>query len=69
MKIDQLIESSRNTILDTIKPILESISSERGITVMLEKSIVILSADSMDITKDVIKALNKELPKIEILLN
>ena len=33
---------------------------------MLEKSTVLLSAESMDITQEVLKALNKELPSIKI---
>ena len=66
--IDKLIESSRNEILDNLKPILEKISETKGITVILEKGTVLLNADKMDITDEVIKTLNKELPKIEVSL-
>ncbi len=68
ISVDRLIENSRNTILDNLKPILENISEKRGITVLLEKSTVLLNAETMDITDEVIKALNKELPKIEVSL-
>lgn len=68
LSIDRLIENSRNDILNNLKPILEEISETKGITVLLEKSTVLLNAETMDITDEVIKALNKELPKIEVSL-
>lgn len=68
ISVEKLIESSRTEILDKLKPILEDISDAKGITVILEKGTVILNADAMDITDEVIKVLNKELPKIEVSL-
>ena len=69
LKIDQIIQDARNTILESMKPILESLSEELEITIILEKGTVILSTDKMDITDIVLKRLNKELPEIEITLN
>ena len=68
LSIDKLVESSRNEILDKLKPILEEMSASKGITVILEKGTVLLNAETMDITDEVIKSLNKELPKIEVSL-
>tara|TARA_Y100001935_G_C17140464_1_gene425290 strand:+ start:141 stop:698 length:558 start_codon:yes stop_codon:yes gene_type:complete len=68
LSVDQLVESSRNEILNNLKPILENISETKGITVILEKGTVLLNAETMDITEEVIKTLNKELPKIEVSL-
>jgi len=68
LSVENLIESSRNEILNYLKPILEEISETRGITVILEKGTVLLNAETMDITDEVIKTLNKELPKIEVSL-
>ena len=68
ISVDKLVESSRNVILDKLKPILEEISEDKGITVILEKGTVLLNAETMDITDEVIKTLNKELPKIEVSL-
>ena len=65
-KLDKMVQSARSKILDQIKPIITDYSNELGITVMLEKNSVILSADEMDMTDEVIKRLNKELPKIKI---
>lgn len=66
LSIDELINDSRAIILESLKPILEEISNEKGITVLLEKGNILLNADNMDITDEVIKRLNKELPNIEI---
>ncbi len=68
ISVDKLVENSRNEILDKLKPILEEISETKGITVILEKGTVLLNAETMDITDEVIKVLNKELPKIEVSL-
>ena len=66
LSIDRLLAESRNSVLDALRPILEEISNEKGITILLEKNSVLLNAEGMDITDQAIKMLNKELPKIEV---
>lgn len=66
VKIDELIAVSRNEILSAIKPILEDISNEKGITIILEKTSVMLNAEKMDITNEVLKKLNKTLPTLKV---
>ena len=66
MKIDELIAISRNDILNAVKPILEEISNEKGITIVLEKASIMLNAEKMDITNEVLKKLNKSLPTIKV---
>ncbi len=66
VSIDNLIAKSRNSVLDALKPILEDISNEKEITILLEKGTVLLNAEGMDITEEVLKILNKELPTIEV---
>ena len=68
-KLEGALQNARNEILENVKPILEEIGSEMGVTIILEKNSVILSDTGMDITKDVIKKLNKELPKIKVTLD
>ena len=63
------LQKARNEILDNVKPILEELSKELGVTVILEKNSVLLSASNMDITENVIKKLNKKLPKIKVSLD
>ena len=66
MSIDRIVSESRNEVLNALKPILEEISNEKGITVLLEKNSVLLNAENMDITEEALKALNKVLPSIEV---
>jgi Skp family chaperone for outer membrane proteins len=67
--LEGVLQKARNEILENVKPILEELSKELGVTVILEKNSVLLSATNMDITDDVIKKLNKELPKIKVSLD
>ena len=66
MSIDRIVSESRNEVLNVLKPILEEISNDMGITVLLEKNSVLLNAENMDITEDALKALNKKLPSIKV---
>ena len=66
LKIDELIAVSRNDILNAMKPILEEISNEKGITIILEKASIMLNAEKMDLTNEVLKKLNKSLPTIKV---
>lgn len=68
-KLEGALQNARNKILENVKPILEELSKELGVTVILEKNSVLLSASNMDITNDVIKKLNKKLPKIKVTLD
>ena len=68
-KLEGVLQNARNEILESVKPILEELSQELGVTVILEKNSVLLSADNMDITKKIIKKLNKKLPKIKVSLD
>ena len=68
-KLEGTLQNARNVILEEVKPILENLSKELGVTVILEKNSVLLSATNIDITDEVIKKLNKELPKIKVSLD
>tara|TARA_B100001059_G_C17603846_1_gene460959 strand:- start:129 stop:668 length:540 start_codon:yes stop_codon:yes gene_type:complete len=67
-KLDQMVQIARAQILEEVKPIINDYAEELGITVILEKNAVIMSADDMDMTDQVIKILNKNLPKIKVKL-
>ena len=66
MSIDRIVSESRNEVLNALRPILEEISNDMGITVLLEKNSVLLNAENMDITEEALKALNKKLPSIKV---
>ena len=65
-KLDQMVQGARARILEEVKPIINDYANELGITVILEKNAVIMSADDMDMTDQVIEILDKNLPKIKI---
>ena len=67
-KLDLMVQSARAEILEEVKPIINDYAKELGITVILEKNAVVMSADDMDMTDQVIKILNKNLPKIKVKL-
>jgi len=67
-KLDQMVQKARAQILEEVKPIINDYADELGITVILEKNAVIMSADDMDMTDQVIKILNKNLSKIKVKL-
>ena len=66
ISIDRIVSESRNKVLDALKPILEEISNDKGITILLEKNSVLLNAENMDITDEALQILNKKLPSIEV---
>ena len=68
-KLDGLIQKVNFEIMENVRPILEDLSKELGVTVILEKNSVVLNANNMDVTDDVIKELNKKLPKIKVTLD
>ena len=66
ISIDNLLATSRKEVLDALSPILEDISNEKGITIILEKNTVLLNAENMDITEEALKKLNKQLQSIKV---
>ena len=60
LSIDTLIAKSRNDVLEALRPILEEISNEKGITVLLENT-VLLNAENMDITVEALKKFKTKL--------
>ena len=69
MSVDKILSESRNEVLNALKPILEEISNDKGITILLEKNSVLLNAENMDMTEEALKILNKKLPSIEVATN
>ena len=67
-KLDQIVQDARAKILEAVKPIINEYAEGVGITVILEKNAVVMSADEMDMTNQVIEILNKNLPKIKVKL-
>ena len=64
------LELARNKGLEQISKILDGvirgIAEKRGLTLVLNKSLVVLAAENWDITTEVQKGLDAKLPKVSI---
>ena len=64
------LEQARNKGLEQISKILDGvirdIAQKRGLTLVINKSLVVLAAETWDITTEVQKGLDAKLPKVSI---
>ena len=64
------LEQARNKGLEQISKTLDSvirdIAEKRGLTLIINKSLVVLAAENWDITSEVQKGLDAKLPKVSI---
>jgi Skp family chaperone for outer membrane proteins len=63
-KLQRLLAQAGNTLRRRIAPILTEIMRERQAQLMLDTSQVVLSADSLDVTEEVLQRLNAVLPTL-----
>ncbi len=57
---------ARKDLLKTLNPIVENYMKEKNIRIVLDKKSILLADESLDITKDIMTLLNKELKSIDI---
>ena len=66
----QSISSKRNNarkrLLDELNPIVKKYMEENNIRIILDKKIVLLGDEQLDITKDILEILNKKLKSIKL---
>lgn len=67
-QLDQAIQEATLQIDAAMKVVLSEIAGERGLTVILPKQSTLLSANALDITKDVQTRLDKRLPHVALKL-
>ncbi|MGH6893841.1 MAG: OmpH family outer membrane protein [Dongiaceae bacterium] len=64
------LELARNKGLEqiskTLDGVIREIAAQRGLTLVINKSLVVLAAENWDITADVQKGLDAKLPKVSI---
>jgi outer membrane protein len=53
-------------IFKTLDVVVKDIANKRGLTLVINRSLVVLAAENWDITADVVKALDAKLPKVAI---
>lgn len=61
-KLQTLMAQAGNTLRRRIAPILAEVMRERGAQLMLDTSQVVLSADTLDVTEEVLQRLDAALP-------
>jgi len=61
-KLQSVLAQASNRLRREIAPILAQLLRERGAQLMLDKSQVILSADTLDVTEEVLRRLDEALP-------
>ena len=65
-KITTLRAKSRETLLQKIKPIIDSYVKENNISIVIDKKNIIDGSSEYDITKIITEKLNKELPSLNL---
>ena len=64
--LDKAFNDTKNTILQNLIIVAQELATEKKLNVLLEKRKVFISAKKLDLTSDIIKRLNKRLPKVSI---
>tara|TARA_B100001063_G_scaffold3095_1_gene2194 strand:+ start:10470 stop:10991 length:522 start_codon:yes stop_codon:yes gene_type:complete len=57
---------AKKKLLETLNPIVKKHMIDKNIQIVLDKKSVLLADDSLDITKEIIELLNKELKSINL---
>ena len=65
-KIQQAIQRASNSIDSVISPILTEIVNEKGAKMLLERQTLLFADPKLDVSAEVIKKLNRRLPKIDV---
>lgn len=60
------VDYVRSQIVQSLKPVIDQIAQQRGATVALDKSAVLFAAQTIDITADVLAALNGKLTTVNV---
>ena len=68
-KIQQAIQRASNSIDSVISPILTEIVNEKGAKMLLERQTLLFADPKLDVSAEVIKKLNRRLPKIDVIVD
>lgn len=60
-ELQRLRDADRQSFIESMSPIISRIAIERGASIILERRNVLLSAESVDITEEVIARINQSL--------
>ena len=65
-EINKIRNNAGNKILKIVNEILSEYSSDKKISLIIEKKNIVIGKTQLDITDDILKLLNKKMTKIEI---
>ena len=65
-KVSKQRSVGRSELIETLKIILENYSKENNVSVIMNKKDVLYADPKLDITNNIIKILNKELPSVSL---
>ena len=66
MEINQKRNNAANKILKVINEILSKYSSEKEISLIIEKKNIVIGKTELDVTNEILELLNKKIKKVEI---
>jgi Skp family chaperone for outer membrane proteins len=61
-----MFQNGMGTVRDTLLKIITDIATERGATLVLSKSQVLLAANEYDVTAEALKRLDAKLPSVAV---
>ncbi len=64
--LDSVFNKAREQVKDTLIEIIVDIAKKRGMTLVLNKTDTILSAEGFDFTSEAMKRLNEKLPSVKV---
>jgi Skp family chaperone for outer membrane proteins len=69
-QLDQSIQSTRQNVLrqinEKLNPIYQQVMTTRGANIAVDTGATLASASSLDVTNDVLAALNQQLPSVSV---
>ena len=67
-QLDRAVNNSKNEILQNLIVVAKEVAEEKKLNILLEKRFVFISVTSLDVTKEIIKRLDKKLPVVQIII-
>jgi Skp family chaperone for outer membrane proteins len=65
-ELAQLYNKGIEQIFKTLETVIDDVAKKRGLTLIINRSFVVMSVPSWDITKDVLKGLDAKLAKVTL---
>ena len=65
-EIDKARRAGLDQIRKTLDGVIRAVADKRGMTLIIDRSAIVLGAPDWDITEDVMKALDAKLPAVKI---